>query len=83
MPYPPQGRAVAVWEMALLGILFPVYPEEAPQLETAKVSSLPWLFDAKDNDIRQLAADKELCYQSLSPQRERIKNYFTSDYYGY
>lgn len=86
MPYPPQGRAVATWEMALLGrggTVFPVYPEEAPQLEAAKDSSLSWLFDAKDNGIRQLAADRELWYQSLSPQRERSKNDFTPDYYGY
>lgn len=44
IPYPPQGWAIATWEMALLGrggTLFPVYPEEAPQLEAAKDSSLP------------------------------------------
>lgn len=86
VPHPPQGWAVATWEMALLGrggTLFPVDPEEAPHLEAAKDSSLPWLFDAKENSIRQLAADRELCYQSFSPQRERRKNDVTSDYYRY
>lgn len=36
--------------------MFPVYPDEAPQLEAAKDSSLPWLVDAKGNGIGQLAA---------------------------
>lgn len=49
--HPPQGRAGATWEMALLGTggtSFPVYPEEAPQLEAAKDFSLPWLFDGRE-----------------------------------
>jgi len=49
VPYPSQGSAIATSEMTLPGrgtALFPVYPDEAPQLEAAKDSPLPWLFDA-------------------------------------
>lgn len=50
VPHPPQGAAIATREMTLPGrgtALFPAYPDETPQLEAAKDSSLPWLFDAK------------------------------------
>lgn len=59
--YLPQGLAIATCEMTLpsrVTALFPVYPDEAPQLEAAKDSSLPRLLDAKDNGIRELAAQQ-------------------------
>lgn len=61
MLYLPQGLAIATCEMTLpsrVTALFPVYPDEAPQLEAAKDSSLPRLLDAKDNGIRELAAQQ-------------------------
>lgn len=56
----PKGPATVTCEMTLQGrgtALVPVPPDEAPQLEAAKEdSSLPWLFGAKENGIRQLIA---------------------------